>query len=154
MWGWVVDAKPRPLCFREWLWLGTHCIVGWLGRRFGLDGYRKIAPPPPPGFDSRTVQPIVSRCTDSAVPVHDMSFWNLNCVNSINFVVIDRLCQYSSYALKMKSVSFFEFFFLSWRDHVESELSDGCRTVHCVWQDQVDWLINLWFLFPNWVFIM
>jgi hypothetical protein len=25
---------------------------------------------PPPGFDPRTVQPVASHCTDSAIPVH------------------------------------------------------------------------------------
>jgi len=36
---------------------GTHCTEGWVGPRAGLDG-RKITPPL--GFDSRTVQPVVS----------------------------------------------------------------------------------------------
>ena len=40
---------------------GTHCTRGWVGPRTGLYG-RKISPPP--GFDPRTVQPVVSRYTD------------------------------------------------------------------------------------------
>jgi hypothetical protein len=42
--------------------LGTHCIGGWVGPRAGLDGCGKFRPPP--GFDPRTVQPVVSRYTD------------------------------------------------------------------------------------------
>jgi hypothetical protein len=47
---------------------GTHCIGGWVGPRVGLDGCGKSRPPP--GFDPRTVQPIGSRYTDSAIPAH------------------------------------------------------------------------------------
>jgi hypothetical protein len=39
---------------------GTHCTGGWVGPRAGLEG-RKISAPP--GFDPRTVQPVVSRYT-------------------------------------------------------------------------------------------
>ena len=42
---------------------GTHRTVGWVGPKASLDG-RKISPPP--GFDPRTVQPVVSRYTDWA----------------------------------------------------------------------------------------
>ena len=42
---------------------GTHCTGSWVGPGAGLDG-RKILPPP--GFDPRTIQPIVSRYTDWA----------------------------------------------------------------------------------------
>ena len=41
---------------------GTHCIGGWVGTRAGLDGCGKSRPPP--GFDPRTVQRVVSRYTD------------------------------------------------------------------------------------------
>jgi len=44
---------------------GTHCIGGWVGARAGLDGYGKSRPPP--GFDSRTVQPAASRYTDYSI---------------------------------------------------------------------------------------
>jgi hypothetical protein len=39
---------------------GTHYTGGWVGPRAGLDR-SKISPPP--GFDPRTVQPVVSRYT-------------------------------------------------------------------------------------------
>ena len=58
--GWVVNATPRPLYPGERH--GTHCIGGWVGPRVGLDGMRKISPPP--GFDPRTVQPAASHYTD------------------------------------------------------------------------------------------
>jgi hypothetical protein len=41
---------------------GTHCIGGWVGIRAGLDKCGKSRLPP--GFDLRTVQPVVSRYTD------------------------------------------------------------------------------------------
>jgi hypothetical protein len=36
--------------------------------RAGLDGCGKSRPPPPPAFDSRTVQPLASRYIDWAIP--------------------------------------------------------------------------------------
>ena len=42
---------------------GTHCTGDWVGPRAGLDG-RNISPPP--GFDPRTVQPLVSCYIDWA----------------------------------------------------------------------------------------
>ena len=45
---------------------GTHCTGGWVGLRAGLDICGKSRPPP--GFDLRTVQPVVSRYTDYAIP--------------------------------------------------------------------------------------
>jgi len=41
---------------------GTQCTGGWVGPRAGLDMYGKSRPPP--GFDSRTVQPVASHYTD------------------------------------------------------------------------------------------
>jgi len=38
---------------------------GWVGPRAGLDGFRKSRPPP--GFDPRTVHPVVSRYTYYAI---------------------------------------------------------------------------------------
>jgi hypothetical protein len=46
----------------------THCVGGWVGPRAGLDGLRKISPPPE--FDLRTVKPVASRCADYAIPAH------------------------------------------------------------------------------------
>jgi hypothetical protein len=57
--GWVVNATPLPLYPREWS--GTHCIGGWVGPRFGLDGCGKYRFPPV--LDPRTVQPVASRYT-------------------------------------------------------------------------------------------
>jgi hypothetical protein len=59
--GWVVNALPGketryPLYKRS----------GWLQGRSGR--VRKIAPPP--GFDSRTVQPAASCYTDYVIPAH------------------------------------------------------------------------------------
>jgi hypothetical protein len=40
-----------------------------VGPRAGSDGCGK-SPPPPPGFDSRTIQPLASRYTDCAIQAH------------------------------------------------------------------------------------
>ena len=61
MW-WVVSSTPRPH-FTPAERPGTHFRRGWVGPRVLLDG-RKISFPP--GFDPRTVQPVVSRYTDWA----------------------------------------------------------------------------------------
>ena len=58
--GWVVDATSRLLYPRERP--GTHCIGGWVGP----GRVRKISPPP--GFNSRTVQPVATRYTVCAIP--------------------------------------------------------------------------------------
>jgi hypothetical protein len=58
--GWVVNAMPRQLYFREKH--GTSCTGGWVGPRAGLDGGGKSRSPP--GFDPRTAQPVASRYTD------------------------------------------------------------------------------------------
>ena len=47
---------------------GTHCTGDWVDPRAGLDGCGKSHLPP--GSDSRTVQPLASRYTDWAIPVH------------------------------------------------------------------------------------
>jgi hypothetical protein len=60
---WVVNATPRPLYPRERP--SSHCTGPQA--RF-LQG-RKTSPPP--GFDPRTVQPVASRYTDYAIPVHE-----------------------------------------------------------------------------------
>jgi hypothetical protein len=56
----MVSTTPRPLYPRERP--GTHCTVGWVGPRAGLDVCEKS--PPPPGFDPWIVQPVASRYTD------------------------------------------------------------------------------------------
>jgi hypothetical protein len=57
----VVNATPRPFLSPRNRPV-THCIKGWVGPRAGLDGCGKSRPPP--GFDSRTAQPVASRYTD------------------------------------------------------------------------------------------
>jgi len=64
--GWVVDATHRLVYPRERPC--THCRGGWVGPRAGLDRCQKSRPPP--GFDSRTVQPVASRYTDCAILAH------------------------------------------------------------------------------------
>jgi hypothetical protein len=56
--------------------LGSHWTGGWVGPRAGLDG-PKISTPP--GFDPRTVQPVVSRYTDWA------NYQSAPCHNPENF---------------------------------------------------------------------
>jgi hypothetical protein len=56
----VGGQRHAPAAFRERP--GTHCLGGWVETRTGLDGCEKSRPPP--GFDSRTVQPVASRYTD------------------------------------------------------------------------------------------
>ena len=63
--GWVVNATLRPFYPGERP--GTYCIGGWVGSRDGLDGAENLAPP---GFDPRTVQPVISRYSDCAIPAH------------------------------------------------------------------------------------
>jgi hypothetical protein len=54
--GWVVSTTPRPLYPRERP--GTHCSYRRLGGPLHRSGrVRKISPPP--GFDPRTVHPVV-----------------------------------------------------------------------------------------------
>jgi hypothetical protein len=55
--GWLVNAMLYPPGKP-----GTHCKGGWVGLRGDLDRCRKSRPPL--GFDSWTIQPVVSRYTD------------------------------------------------------------------------------------------
>jgi hypothetical protein len=43
-------------------------VGGWVGPKAGLNGCGKSRPPQ--WFDSRTVQPVASRCTDYAISAH------------------------------------------------------------------------------------
>jgi hypothetical protein len=74
--GWVVNATPRPLYPRERP--GTHCTGGWVGPRAGLD--RRGKSRPPPEFDPRTVQPVVSQCNDYAIATHIIRFEDVNII--------------------------------------------------------------------------
>jgi hypothetical protein len=49
---------------------GSYCVGGWVGPKAILEGCGKSPPPPPRGFDPRTVHPVASRYTDCAVPAH------------------------------------------------------------------------------------
>ena len=59
---WLVNATTLPLYPR--VRPGTRCTGGWVGPKTGLEGLRKISPPP--GFDPRTVRPVASLYTDWA----------------------------------------------------------------------------------------
>jgi hypothetical protein len=48
---------------------GTHCARGSVGSRAGLEEYGKSRPI---GIRSLTVQPVVSRYTDYAIPAHKL----------------------------------------------------------------------------------
>ena len=65
--GW---SKPRPLPLYPRQRAGTYCIGNWVGPRAGQYGWWN----PPPGFDSRTVQPVASRYTHCAIQTH-ISLW-------------------------------------------------------------------------------
>ena len=54
---------------------GTR-IGGWVGPRASVDRWGKYRTPP--GFDPRTIQPVASRYTDWAIPVHSNNNNNNN----------------------------------------------------------------------------
>ena len=61
MMGWVVNATPRPLYSRERNPVRIVREDGWaLGSVWTGAEYKA----PPPGFDTRTLQPVAIRCTD------------------------------------------------------------------------------------------
>ena len=64
--GWVVYATTLPLYPRKRPI--TRFIGGWVGPTAGLDQCEKN--PPPPGFDSRTVQPVASCYSNYAISAH------------------------------------------------------------------------------------
>jgi len=64
----VGSQRHAPAAFYPRERPGTHCSGGWVGPRVALDGCGKSQPLP--GFDPRTVQPVASRYTDSAIPAH------------------------------------------------------------------------------------
>ena len=54
---------------------GTHCAEGSMRPRVGLNGCGN-SPPPPPGIDPRTLQPLASRFTDCDIPTHNfLPYW-------------------------------------------------------------------------------
>jgi hypothetical protein len=66
-WGWLVNVATQSLYPRQRP--VTHCIGGWVGPRAGLSGCGKSRHPP--GIDAQSVQPLVSRYTDCAIPGHN-----------------------------------------------------------------------------------
>jgi hypothetical protein len=61
----VIKATPQQF-YPRGKRSGTQCAGNWVGPRAGLGACGKSLPQP--GFDPRTVQPVASRCTDSATP--------------------------------------------------------------------------------------
>jgi len=59
----VGGQRDAPPALRPGKRSGTLCGGDWVGCGAGLDGFIKSRPPP--GFDPRTVQPVVIRHTDS-----------------------------------------------------------------------------------------
>ena len=72
-WGeWLTPRLGRFIPLKR---TNTRCTGGWVGPRHGLDGpqtrsglVQNICVPPE--FDPRTLQPVASRYTDYATPVH------------------------------------------------------------------------------------
>jgi len=62
--GWVVNTIPRPT-LTPGKRPGTHRIGGWVGPGAGWD--RRGISRPPPDFDPRTIQPVVSHHIDRAI---------------------------------------------------------------------------------------
>jgi len=82
-------SKPRPGRFTPPERPSTRCIGRLSGPQSRCERVRKISPPPPPGFDPRTVQPVTSRYTDWAIPatqfikcesghLPSLTFWRRN----------------------------------------------------------------------------
>jgi hypothetical protein len=104
--GWSTPHRGHP-----WERPGTHCIGDWVGPRAGLDGCGKSRPPP--GFDPRTVQPVVSRYTDYTIPTHDISYnkiiihiykqWNSNSTNPASTQTLSSLDISVSHPLQSQS---------------------------------------------------
>jgi hypothetical protein len=65
-WGWVVSAMPGPICAQD---INPVPIVQEAEWDAGSVQMWKISPLP--GFDPRTIQPLVSSYTDYTVLVHE-----------------------------------------------------------------------------------
>ena len=66
---------------------GTHFTGGWVDPRAGLDG-RKISSPP--GFDPRTVQPVVSRYNEWATRPTDFQDYSMQNISTIYTKIITK----------------------------------------------------------------
>ena len=71
---WVVNATP-PAALPLGKGPGAHCMAGWAGPQGRPGRVRKISPPPPPGFDPRTVQSAANLYTDYAIPAPTFLQW-------------------------------------------------------------------------------
>jgi hypothetical protein len=78
----------------------THFIGGWVGPRAGLDGCEKSRPPP--GFDPRTVQSVVSRYTDCAIPAHREGLVTGNSFLALHTPCIILPSKYSNQQIQIK----------------------------------------------------
>jgi hypothetical protein len=93
--GW---STPRPGCFISGgKKAGTHYTGRWMGLSSGLDVYGKSRPPL--GFDPRKVQPIASRWSNCAIPVHK----GTRCTKT-------KPCQTSSIVYNSQNEEFCHFF--------------------------------------------
>jgi hypothetical protein len=70
----VGGQRHGPAAFSPGKRSVTHCVGGWVGSRAGLDVCGKSRPPPPPGFDPHTVQPVLTPCSDYAIRVQGTTF--------------------------------------------------------------------------------
>ena len=68
----------RPPPIYPWERSSTHCKEGLGGLRVGLNGCGKSRLPP--GFDSRTVQPVVSRYNDYVIPAQTLCSVDVLCL--------------------------------------------------------------------------
>jgi hypothetical protein len=53
-----------PAAFYPWKRPSTHCTGGWVDPGPFGTGAENLTPPPGPGFDTQTIQPVASRYTD------------------------------------------------------------------------------------------
>ena len=87
----VVEATPRPLYPPG---KTQYPLYKRLGGPQGRSGrVWKISPTP--GFDPRTVQPVVNRCTDWAIPAHKQNSYNILTVKLYVSILYTDHCQVS-----------------------------------------------------------
>jgi len=82
--GWVVNATSRPLYPGKQT---RYPLYRRLGRPQGRSGQVGKISPPPPGFDPRTVQPVVRRYTDCAIPVLQKLIYVVKLTDKMNKTV-------------------------------------------------------------------
>ena len=110
-WEWVVNVTPRPHYPRQWT--GTQSTGCGVDSRARLDGCGKFAPP---GFDSRTVQPLASRYTGYAIPAHGQSIrpekvmkngFGHVCVTAFSYSAGSKFPYVFAWRVKGKTISYF-----------------------------------------------